>query len=248
MKKIQFNRNLATINEKTSVISGFKMIISLVMIIGFAFSVKAQKTWDLTKCINYALENNIDLNQKYNQIEIQQFNLLESKANLLPDLNIGSTINMNYGRNIDGNTNAITYDKTLGNNYWINSSISIFQGLVKSNTIRFNKYLLSANKEEAVITKNRLIFNVLISYYTVEYSIGLKNVAQSQGALSKMQFERMKRLVDVGKESPITVQEFKSQWANDKLSLTRAKNNMSKTAFCNRRSNSAKNKINIYNA
>ncbi len=82
MKKIQFNKNLATINEKTSVISGFKMIISLVMIIGFAFSVKAQKTWDLTKCINYALENNIDLNQKYNQIEIQQFNLLESKANL----------------------------------------------------------------------------------------------------------------------------------------------------------------------
>ncbi len=136
---------------------------------------------------------------------------------------------MNYGRNIDGNTNAINYDKTLGNNYWINSSISIFQGLVKSNTIRFNKYLLSANKEEAVITKNRLIFNVLISYYTVEYSIGLKNVAQSQGALSKMQFERMKRLVDVGKESPITVQELKSQWANDKLSLTRAKNNMSKT-------------------
>ena len=229
MKKYNSIEIYQQLMRKRVLYIGFKMIISLVMIIGFAFSVKAQKTWDLTKCINYALENNIDLNQKYNQIEIQQFNLLESKANLLPDLNIGSTINMNYGRNIDGNTNAITYDKTLGNNYWINSSISIFQGLVKFNTIRFNKYLLSANKEEAVITKNRLIFNVLISYYTVEYSIGLKNVAQSQGALSKMQFERMKRLVDVGKESPITVQELKSQWANDKLSLTRAKNNMSKT-------------------
>lgn len=208
--------------------SSHNLIIIFVMIVGsmFSFSAKAQQTWSLTKCIDYAVLNNIDLNHKYNQIKLREVNLLESKAKLLPDLNLGSAVDLNYGRNIDGNTNAITYDRTLTNSYWVNSSVNIFQGLVKYNTIKFNKYQLSATKEEAILKKNMLIMEILTSYYMVLYSHGLNNVALSQVKLSHTQFERMQKLVDVGQESPLTVQELKSQWAADKLSLTRAQNNV----------------------
>lgn len=187
----------------------------------------AQETWSLKACVEYALDNNLDLNQKSNQVRSQQVNLLESKASLLPNLNMGSDLNANFGRNIDGNTNAITYERTIGNQYWINSSLDIFKGMIKQNTIRYNNYLLSATKEDVTLTKNKLIFSVLTSYYTVMYSIGLTEVAQSQVALSELQFNRMQKFVDVGRESPITVQELKSQWAGDKLNLTRAQGIMS---------------------
>ena len=207
--------------------------ISFLALILIAFwsmtTAKAQNSWSLMQCIDYAVENNIDLNTSYNQVDMQETNLLESKANLLPDLNMGSGLNLNYGRNIDGNSNNITYDPTLSNNYWINTSVNIFQGLVKVNTISFNKYLLSARKEEASYMKNKLIFKVITSYYMVLYTKGLEDVARSQVELSQMQFERMQKLVDVGRESPLTVQDLKSQWAGDKLSLTRAKNNVSKS-------------------
>ena len=201
----------------------------IILVFVSIFTVNAQNSWSLIQCVDYAVENNIDLNISYHQVDLQETNLLESKANLLPDLNLGSTLNLNFGRNIDGNSNNITYDPTLSNNYWINSSVNIFQGLVKYNTISFNKYLLSARKEESSFIKNKLVFSVLTSYYMVLYTTGLEDVAKSQVELSKMQFERMQKLVDVGRESPITVQDLKSQWAGDKLSLTRAKNNVSKS-------------------
>ncbi len=201
-------------------------LISILTMHIIAFS---QQTWSLTKCVEYAIGHNIELNQKYNEISNKQINVLESKADLLPNLNLGSGVNLNFGRNIDGNTNTITYNQTLSNNYWIESSINLFQGLVRYNTIGFNSFLLSASKQNALYTKNRLVFSVLTSYYTVLYSAGLQKVAQNQVTLSQMQFKRMQKLVDVGKESPITVQELKSQWANDKLLLTRAQNTTGKT-------------------
>ncbi len=206
-----------------------KLVFLVVVIQLISFSAKAQNLWNINNCIEYALKHNIDLNVAYNKTDEQQVNLSESKIQLLPDLNLGSGASLNFGRNIDANNNNVTYDKTFSNNYWLNSSIDLFSGLIKYNTIKFNKYLLSASKEKAKYLKNKLIFNVLTSYYTVLYSKGLENVAKSQVALSEKQYKRMQKFVDVGRESPLTVQELKSQWASDKLSLTLAENNVSKT-------------------
>lgn len=200
--------------------------ISIILLLLFAKSVLfSQELWKLSNCVQYAVENNIPLNQAYNRVSEQEVNYTESKANVLPNLNVGSDLNLNYGRNIDGNTNAVTFDQTLGNNYWIQSSVSLFQGLVKYNTIAFNRYLLSAQEQSAIYQQNQLVFEVMANYYMVLYGEGLVSVARNQVDLSYLQFNRMQKLVDVGKESPITVQNLKSQWATDKLSLTQAENN-----------------------
>ncbi|MEN8120986.1 MAG: TolC family protein [Bacteroidota bacterium] len=203
-------------------------ITIIILFVIFSMRLQAQEVWNLLNCIDYAIENNIDLNIKLNKELNQEINLLESKAKLFPDLNLGSSINVNYGRNIDGNTNNITYNQTISNNYWISSSVDIFQGLVKQNTISFNKFLLSANKEESKLIKNKLIFDVITAYYISLYSVGLENVAKSQVDLSEMQYKRMQKLVDIGKESPLTVQDLKSQWVADKLNLTKARNQKNK--------------------
>ncbi|MCK5536706.1 MAG: TolC family protein, partial [Bacteroidales bacterium] len=234
MKKAYYTKaeidSKKTYNQK---IADVKLLVVKAVFLGSiaftSFSAKAQEAWSLVQCIDYALQNNIALNIADNNTGKQQINFRESKAKLLPTLNMGSGVSMNFGRNIDGNTNTITFDQTLSNNYWISSSIDLFQGLVKYNAIGFNKYLLSATKEEADYIKNKLVFDVLTAYYTVLYSKGLRNVAQSQVTLSEMQLKRMQKLVDVGRESPITVQELKSQWASDMLSLTQSQNMYNKT-------------------
>ncbi|NPD47790.1 TolC family protein [Lentimicrobium sp. S6] len=191
--------------------------------------IQAQESWKISDCIDYAMENNLDLNMKYNNIESQEVSLKESKANILPNLNFGSNLELNFGRNVDGNDNSVTYDPTLSQNYYLNSSFTLFQGMVKKNGIRFSKYLLKASEQGAEVEKNQLVFKILSSYYTVLYSQGLRDVAESQVGLSKMQFDRMQKLVEVGKESPITAQDLESQWASDRLSLTKAQNQYNKT-------------------
>jgi outer membrane protein len=206
--------------------NSLKILLLASILLSGNFSIFAQGKWDLTRCINYALDNNIELNKKYNAVNSNEIDLKESKLSILPDLNLGSTFDLNFGRNIDGNTNAITYDRTYRNSYWANSSVDLFRGLVKSNNIRFNKYLLMAKTQEAELQKNLLIAQIMSSFYMVLYSQGLEEVAKNQLSLSGLQFERMQKFVDVGRESPITAQELKSQWAADKLSLTRAANNL----------------------
>ncbi len=205
-----------------------KLFSVLIIIALGSFSVTAQETWSLVKCIDYAMENNIDLNISFNTTEKQKVTVLESKAKLLPTVGMGSRVDYSFGRNIDF-SNVITYEQSMLNNYGLYTSLDLFNGFIKLNTIGFNKYLLSANKEEATYIKNKLVFDILTSYCTVLYSKGLRDVAQSQLELSESQYKRMQKLVDIGRESPITVQELKSQWANDKFNLTVAENNFNKT-------------------
>jgi outer membrane protein len=149
---------------------------------------------------------------------------MESTAALLPNLNAGSSAGLYFGRNVDENYN-ITYNKTLSNNYWIESSMDIFHGLTNLNSIFYNRYIQLAGKEAYDAAKNKLVLNILTAYYTVNYSDGLQKVAREQVMLSERQMNRAQRLVDLGKESPILVQELKSQWAADKLSLSQANGN-----------------------
>lgn len=229
MKRKTYNKATGcSLTIQKGKVNHFNFFVKSLVFIGlFGFTsitTEAQETWSLVKCIDYALENNISIHLAENNTSKQQLNLRESKAQLLPSLNMGSGLNMSYGRTIDGNTNEITFDQTLSNSYYISSSMDIFKGMVKYNTIRFNNYLLSANKEEASYVKNKLVLDILTSYYTVLYSMGLEKVAQTQVSLSEMQYNRMQKLVDVGRQSPITVQDLKSQWASDKLSLIQAQN------------------------
>ena len=180
----------------------------------------AQKTWNLQKCLQYGLQHSIDVNIQSNNLDIQKINLYQSKANLLPSLNMGVNLNNSFGRNIDGNTNTITYRKTLSNTYWISSSIDLFHGFVKLNTLRMNKYLLSVQEQETEIVKNKLITDIITAYYTLQYSIGLENVAKSQVQLAHNQYTRMKKLVAVGRETPLNLQDLKRQWMVDQLSYT----------------------------
>jgi len=192
----------------------------------FTMHLSAQENWTLRQCVDYAIENNIELDQKYNKVNKQSINVLESKAGFLPDLYAGTSLSLGFGRSIDDNTNAITFDQTLGNDYRLQSSLNLFQGLTNLNNVSYQKHLLSAIKEEAEYAKNRLVFDVLSAYYTLYYTRGLEKVAKTQVSLAEIQFNRMQKLVEVGKESQLTAQELKSQWANDKLSLTLAENNV----------------------
>jgi len=202
--------------------------MGIILFLSMALFSGAQDMWSLGDCINYGLEHNLDLNMKLNEVETGEVNLKESKSSLFPDFNLGSNLDYNFGRAIDGDNN-VTFDASFTNNYWVSSSFTVFQGLVKRQNIHYQKYLLTAKLEEVEIEKNELVTQILSSYYTVLYSKGLADVAVSQLELSKQQYERMNKLVEVGRESPISAQDLKSQMAEDQLALTKAQNQWRKS-------------------
>ena len=97
-----------------------------------------QQSWTLQQCIEYALKNNIRVKQQELNTEISKANYLQSKAQVLPNLNGHASHSYNFGRNIDPVTNSFTTSQVLSQNFGLTSSVVLFNGLENYNNIKQN--------------------------------------------------------------------------------------------------------------
>src|SRR5581483_9242970 len=74
----------------------------LPVIIGY--SSLGQGKWDLRKCVDYALANNISIKQSDIQAKIAALQLKQSKQNIYPTLSFSGGPSFNNGRNQDPTT------------------------------------------------------------------------------------------------------------------------------------------------
>ena len=205
-----------------------KMRYSIIALLLFTLcqGVFAQaKLWTLEECINYAIDNNITLQRQKLQSENARINLLKSKLDVLPSLNMGSDASVQFGRSIDPRSNLITFSQNLRNGYDISSNIKIFNGFATMNTIAANKFMLLAGIENEKVTKNTLIIDIMGQYYQVLYARGLENASKMQLDLSEKQLFRIQKMVETGKEALSKQYEMESRLSADKLSYTVAQNN-----------------------
>lgn len=202
--------------------------ITIIFLILFIPEISAQKKWTLEECIDYALSNNIGLKRQRLQSEIDRTNLTKSRMDVLPNLNLGSDVNVGFGRSIDPVTNLITFEQNISNSFSLGSSMSVFNGFATLNTISANKFMLKAGLETEKIERNTVIISVLGAYYQALYAKGLEDAAASQAALSEKQLFRIQKTVETGRESLSKQYEMESRLSEDKLSLTIARNNTSK--------------------
>ena len=199
-------------------------IMSLLMVLVFTEISGQVKQWTLEDCVNYAVENNIGLQRQKLQTENTEVDYLKSKMDILPSLNLGSDVQLGFGRSTDPVTSGITFNENISNQYFANSEIDIFRGLNKLNTISANRFMLQAGLETEKIVRNRLIGDILTQYYQVWYAKGIEEASKMQLDLSEKQLFRIKKMVETGREASSRQYEIESQVSSDKLSYTIAKN------------------------
>ena len=186
-----------------------------------------EKKWTLEDCINYAVTNNIGLKRQRLQTETAEVNLLKSKMDLLPSLNVGSDASIQFGRSIDPISNGVTFLQNFRNGYQLTSNIRLFNGFTALNTISANKYMVKAGLENEKILRNTLIIDIMGQYYQVLYSKGLEDASKMQLDLSEKQLFRIVKMVETGKEALSRQYEIESQVSADRLSYTVAHNSAS---------------------
>ena len=199
-------------------------ILTLLLIISIQEISAQGKIWTLEDCINYAVTNNIGLQRQRLQNLTAETNLLKSKMDVLPSLNLGSDARVGFGRSIDPVTNLITFKQNLSNSYSLSSNINIFNGFAALNTIAANKFMYKAGMETEKVTRNTLIIDIMGAYYQVLYTKGLENASKMQLDLSQKQLFRMVKMVETGREALSKQYEIESQVSADKLAYTVAKN------------------------
>jgi outer membrane protein len=207
----------------------FKLWLTAFVIIAFwgiSGTSLAQKIWTLEDCINYALENNLDINKQLFTVESNKDALLQSGLNMLPNLNANGSNVWNYGQTIDQYTNTFASTTVRSNNFYISSNVTLYSGLQKLNTYKENKINLLASQYEVDVTKNSISLMVAGYYLDILFNLELLDVAREQLQITTAQAERIEKMVAAGSSAKGDLLNILAQKATEKLNVVSAENRL----------------------
>ena len=186
---------------------------------------KTQSGWDLQQCIDYAVKHNIVLRQSTLSNEINKNNTNQVKAAVLPSLNAGASHVYNFGQTIDRFTNTFANTEVLSQNFYLSSSVVLWNGLSQYNNIKANEYNYMSGVEKLKQQENDLSLNVANAYIGVIFSEEILKISQNQFQISQEQLERTLKLVAAGSVAKSVEYDIRAQLASDQVNLTTADNN-----------------------
>lgn len=180
--------------------------------------------WTLEECITYAMEHNLQIKQRMLSQELAGENLLESRAAMLPSLNGNVSHGYNWGRTIDRFTNEFATERVQFNNFYLSSSVYVFNGFRLLNTIQKNRLELMASRYDVDKMRDDISLNIATAYLSILFSIEQLENIRGQVDVTRQQLARTKQLVDAGtlaRGSQLTIE---AQLAAEERQLVEAEN------------------------
>ncbi|MBX7203858.1 MAG: TolC family protein [Bacteroidia bacterium] len=196
----------------------------LIVLLSLSSFARAQKKWGLQECIDYALKNNLTVQQSALNNKDSKVALNQSKANYLPTVNGFGTNNFNFGRSIDPFTNTFQNQQIRSNNFGVTGSVVLFNGLQNYTSMQQNELLYKASEYDLNQAINNLSLSVANAYLTILLNDEILSSARIQAENTKKQLERTEKLYNAGSVSIGNVLDLKAQYANEQLNITNAQN------------------------
>lgn len=194
-----------------------------VLILSGSFATVAQNVWSLQKCIDYALENNIQIKQQALNTNYGQNQVDQAKSDRLPNLNAQFGNNYNFGR-------SLTYENTYENvnstslSGGVGTNVTIWNGFTLKNTIKQRELDLKATILDLQKAKDDIMLSIAASYLEILFAEELEMVSQSQIEVTQQQINRTQQLVDAGSLARGALLEIEAQLAREELQLVNDQN------------------------
>lgn len=197
-----------------------------------ATGLQAQETWSLRRCIDHAIEHNIDIRQAANMAEQSAVEVNTAKWARLPNLSGGANQSWNWGRTQTAVPDETTGDYSTvyvntasnGTNMQLSTSIPLFTGLELPNQYALAKLNLKAATADLEKAKEDISINIASAYLQVLFNQELHEVALGQVELSFQQCKRIEGLAGVGKASSAEVADAKARVAQDRMTAVQTEN------------------------
>lgn len=199
------------------------MLFVLVLTSVSSFS---QKKWSLQSCIEYAVQNNVQIKQAALYEKIAANNTLQSGLNLLPTINSGANYNFSFGNSIDPTTYTFVNSNSQSLTTNLNANLTLINGFQKINTIYRNIAEQEAAKFDKENSVNNTVLQLTNFFLQVLLNKELLKTTEKQIDLSETQLNRAKSQAKSGTLAETGLFEFEAQLARDKASMIQAKNNV----------------------
>jgi len=189
-------------------------------------SLKAQEVWTIEKCVEYALSNNIQIKQQLLQVKNQQALLQQDKLSMLPSLNAGAAHGYNFGQTVDRYTNEFATDRVQTDNFYLGSSVTLFEGFQKLNQVKQRKVDLEVSEYDKDKFMDDVTLLIASGYLQILFYKELVKTAENQLNATELQSERLKKLVDAGALAQGDFYTLEAQRALENSQVVSARNNL----------------------
>lgn len=203
-----------------------KAITLTLAALALAGSIRAQQGWTLDRCIDYAIENNIQIRQSDIATQTRDVDLNSARSNRLPGVSASASQSWSFGRSLTiDNTYANT--NTASTSFSIGADMTLFAGGRVSGNIHNAQLGLEAAKADLERIKDDVRVQVAQAFIQIVYNRSILDVARNQVTIDSMQVERLDALAAIGKASSAEVASQRATLAQSQLSVTQAQNNLS---------------------
>lgn len=203
-----------------------KAITLTLAALALAGSVRAQQGWTLDRCIDYAIQNNIQIRQSDIAAQTRDVDLNSARSNRLPGVSASASQSWSFGRSLTiDNTYANT--NTASTSFSVGADMTLFAGGRISGNIENAKLGLEAAKSDLERIRDDVRVEVAQAFIQIVYNRSILDVARNQVTIDSMQVERLTELAAIGKASNAEVSSQKATLAQSQLSVTQAQNNLS---------------------
>jgi outer membrane protein len=183
-----------------------------------------EKLWTMNDCMSYAVENSPAVRREAYSYDTYQAEYTASVASFFPTLNTGLSMQYNFGRAVDPETNTYTNTTTFNNYYEGYASLPLFRGGQLVNQWRLakaNRQLGMSNIRKA---QDDLALNTLEAFVNVVYYRGTVRFAEEKLQESRQTLHKARREEELGVKGKADVALIEAQAAGDDYLLTRQQN------------------------
>lgn len=211
----------------------FSRKISLLIVSGFllAGQIQAQDaasgqsdnaSWDLRKCVDYAILNNISVKQSDVQKRIADLLFEQQKKGRIPNANFNTNTGYQFGRSIDPTTNLFTNQQLLFQGFQFNTDVTIFNWGRINNSMASSKLAAEAAAADVEKNKNDISLNVATGYLAALLAKVQIDIVKVQLQQSQNQLSDTRKRVEAGTVPELNAVDLEAQVARDSSTLITA--------------------------
>ncbi len=184
-----------------------------------------ERQWTLTECIDYALNENIQVRKADVSVSVGEINLQQAKDNRWPSLNasLGESVGWQKVTDTNGETSM---DGSSRTNASVSSGVTLFNGLQLQNQIRQAELDYKSLKLSTEETKENVSLGILSAYLQVLYAEELVITSGNQADATRGELALAEERLSLGAIANSDYLQVKTQLASEELTLANAINNL----------------------
>jgi outer membrane protein len=199
-----------------------RKIVTTLVLFSATCSLHAQEVWDLRRCVDFAIANNIQVRQNEIQEDIAEVNLKQISASRIPSLNFQTSGGGQFGRSIDPATNLFTTNSITFLNGGLQTNVTLFNWFSLKNQVAANRLTTEATRKQTEVIQNDISLNIAAAYLQALLSYEQMRIAQVQAGQTREQLEITRKRVTAGALPELNAAELGAQLARDSATLIAA--------------------------